>query len=1116
MATDEALTTSAAPGAPSGLVDDAASPRLQPPAWRLQPNALDCVAFIGLLLLSTFARENEHGELKEAIVWLPTGVAIAGLWILGARAWWCVAISAAALRVYLDYGSSVIVPGALGSAAEALLGAWMLERMRVDPSFSRLRDVVSLFVIAAIAPLASIGFSWIARALPHEFREMPFYSGWDGWWRMNALGVLVIVPVVGTWFCAKPERISGRSAFEAGAIAVVMLLVLGVVMALAPPGPLSILQLYLVLPVALFAAVRFGPRGAAASAALAGLLVAVGTSYGIGPFLSVAADVRHVAAQTFELSLVGVPLVCGALIAERELALASRLSADSLRRALQRFLPDTAYRIRGDGTIVDIVVPSGENHGETKGDTSELGPHELVGRPVEALGSAALAADMRRDIRATLEGAPSEPHDYRMTRAGHARMYEARYVRIGANEVLCLLRDVTRRRRTERLLVWEAEVLELVATGKASSEVLGRLLRGIEELSVGGHGSVLLLEGTRLYQASPNSLPAAYNAQIEGVEIGPLVGSCGTAAYHGRTVIVRDIANDPLWTEFADLALEHGLRACWSVPIRAASGRVLGSFAIYYREVREPLPEELAVVERAGALAGIALDRERREDLLASITRDLNEGIFRTTPDRGLIYVNDAFVRMFGYDSAEELLQVPPGELYADPSRREDMQRELVARGAVSDSEVLLRRRDGSTFVGLVRGVARPGSSGSAHYFDGAVSDVTVRKQLEDQLRQAQKMEAVGRLAGGVAHDFTNLLTAITGCAESLLDQAPSEGRARLDAREILRAAERGAALTRQLLAYSRQQVLAPQIHDMNRVVDELGAMLRRLIGEHIRLAVEHGGVHAFVKVDRGQIEQVVLNLALNARDAMALGGTLRITTTRVRLDDAAIEGRSDAKPGVYVCLSVEDSGVGMDANTRSRAFDPFFTTKELGKGTGLGLSTVQGIVHQSGGWVDLQSALGAGTKVRVYLPAVDEPAAPLPKLAIGAGSEQRAPETGTILVVEDEEIVRDLITWALRQAGFTVLEAENGERALEVARQTTSTIDLLVSDVVMPGMGGRMLAQRLRELRPGLRVLFVSGYTTDALPVHVDGEPGTEYLQKPFTRSELLGKLQGLLALPK
>ncbi|MCC6406937.1 MAG: MASE1 domain-containing protein [Planctomycetes bacterium] len=1112
MASDEALIPSAVPGASSGLVDAASSARLPSPAWRRRPTALACAVFIGMLLLSAVARESERGELRQAIVWLPTGVAIAGLWILSSRAWWCVTISAVAIRVYLGYGPSVIVPGALGSTAEALLGAWMLERMRVDPSFSRLRDVVSLFVIAAVAPLASIAFSWVARMLPDDFRTLPFYSGWDGWWRMNALGVLVIVPVVGTWFCARQERISRRSTIEAGAIAVVLLFVLGLVMTLAPPGPLSILQLYLVLPVALFAAVRFGARGAAASAALAGLVVAVGTSYGIGPFVSVAVDVRHVAAQTFELSLVGVPLVCGALIAEREVALASRMSAESLRRALQRFLPDTAYRIRGDGTIVDVVVPSTEPTGPTSG----LGPRELVGRSVEAIGSAALAADMRRDIRATLDGATSEPHDYRMTHAGRSRVHEARYVRIGADEVLCLLRDVTRRRRTERLLVWEAEVLELVATGKPSSDVLRRLLRGIEELSDGGHGSVLLLEGTRLYQASPNSLPPEYNARIEGIEIGPLVGSCGTAAYHGRTVIVRDIANDPLWAAFSNLALDHGLRACWSVPIRAASGRVFGSFAIYYREVREPSTDELAIVERAGALAGIALDRERREDLLASITRDVNEGIFRTTPDRGLIYVNDALVRMFGYDSAEELLQVPPSELYADPSRREDMQRELIARGAVSDFEVLLRRRDGSTFVGLVRGVARPGSGGSAHYFDGAVSDVTMRKQLEDQLRQAQKMEAVGRLAGGVAHDFNNLLTAITGCAESLLEQAPSEGRARLDAREILRAAERGASLTRQLLAYSRQQVLAPQVHDMNRVVDELGAMLRRLIGEHIRLAVEHGGVHAFVKVDRGQIEQVVLNLALNARDAMALGGTLRITTTRVELDEAALEGRSDAKPGVYVCLSVEDSGVGMDANTRSRAFDPFFTTKELGKGTGLGLSTVQGIVHQSGGWVDLQSALGAGTKVRVYLPAVDEPAAPLPRPASGAGFTHRVPESGTILVVEDEDIVRELITWALRQAGFTVLDAENGERALEVARTTQGTIDLLVSDVVMPGMGGRVLAQRLRELRPGLRVLFVSGYTSDALPVHVEGEPGTEYLQKPFTRSELLGKLHALLALPK
>jgi len=474
-----------------------------------------------------------------------------------------------------------------------------------------------------------------------------------------------------------------------------------------------------------------------------------------------------------------------------------------------------------------------------------------------------------------------------------------------------------------------------------------------------------------------------------------------------------------------------------------------------------------------------------------------------------MVYVNRAFATMFGYESPEAMLLVPSLALYADPDRREELKRLIDRDGSFTDEEVQFLRRDGSQFSALVSSTAVRGLNGTIQYYDGAVWDITDRKKLEEQLRQAQKMEAVGKLAGGVAHDFNNLLTAIGGYAESLLTTLPSDGVAYQDALEITRAASRAASLTRQLLAYSRQQILSPSVIDLQLVVDQLGGMLRRLIGEDIRLITRHAAGETFVRVDRGQIEQVVLNLVLNARDAMPQGGALTVATMPVELDEAYVRAHVGMTAGPHVCLLVQDTGSGMDAAVRSRAFDPFFTTKEPGKGTGLGLSTVYGIVKQSGGSVWLESTPGAGTTVRVYLPRVQE--RPEEERVAPLGSA--APVQGaTVLVVEDEQLVRDLVCRTLRRAGYTVLMAEHGDEALAISRTHVGPIDLVVTDVVMPRMNGSELAGRLLLERPGLRVLFVSGYPSEALDLRGSLEQGTEYLQKPFTPAVLLDRVRGLL----
>ena len=378
------------------------------------------------------------------------------------------------------------------------------------------------------------------------------------------------------------------------------------------------------------------------------------------------------------------------------------------------------------------------------------------------------------------------------------------------------------------------------------------------------------------------------------------------------------------------------------------------------------------------------------------------------------------------------------------------------------------------------------------------VRDVTSHKELEEQLRQAQKMEAIGQLAGGIAHDFNNILTTITGYSELLLDALDDDDPNHRHAARIRQASERATRLTSQLLDYARRRLLVPEILDINAVVANMGRMLRPLIGEHIDVRMALDPRAGGAKADRSGIEQVIMNLAVNARDALGSGGTLTLGTELVTLDEAAAK-LADMPPGRYVAIAASDDGEGMDAATRARIFEPFFTTKRVGKDTGLGLSTVYGIVKQSGGGITVESEVGRGTRFRVYLPSTALPiAAPPP----APQPTHLAAAKTTVLVVEDEPTVRDLVERYLRTAGYDVLVANDPLHALEISR--TRSIDLLVTDVVMPVMGGDVLAQRLRELQPTVRVLYISGYPDDAR-TGVPRVSNSVLLPKPFTPQVLV-----------
>jgi signal transduction histidine kinase len=427
----------------------------------------------------------------------------------------------------------------------------------------------------------------------------------------------------------------------------------------------------------------------------------------------------------------------------------------------------------------------------------------------------------------------------------------------------------------------------------------------------------------------------------------------------------------------------------------------------------------------------------------------------------------------------------------------------------VPDDETRLKRKDG-TLVDVVLSVAPLlDADGRPRGTIAVITDVTERKRLELELRQSQKMEAVGRLAGGIAHDFNNLLTVIIGRGESVLANLERSDPSRWDVELMLATSERAATLTRQLLAFSRRQVLQPKVLALHEVVGNVVPMLRRLIGEDIEIHTVAGAAPGRVRVDPAQIEQVIMNLAVNARDAMPQGGVLMITTTTADVTDVQARRLGGIQSGRWAILSVSDTGAGMDEETRVRVFEPFFTTKPLGQGTGLGLSMVYGIVEQHGGTITVESAPGRGTTFRIYLPRVDDAAAETETMD---RADRTALGTETILLVEDEDEVRELVGRMLQRSGYTVLVAADPRAALELSGRHTGPIHLLLTDVVMPEMSGRELRDRLSALRPEAKVVYMSGYTDEALGRHGVLEPDVVLLQKPFRFAELADRIREVL----
>ncbi|MES1186587.1 MAG: ATP-binding protein [Myxococcales bacterium] len=857
----------------------------------------------------------------------------------------------------------------------------------------------------------------------------------------------------------------------------------------------------------------------------------------------------------------------------------------------------------------------------------------------------------------------------------------------------------------------QRKVLEQVASGVPLPKVLHALAKLIEAQAPGMLCSILLVDEERgaLHHAAAPSLPTQYTAAFDGAAIGAHAGSCGADADISEQLVVEEVATHRYWQAHRELALRHGLRARSSTPIFSAKRELLGAFASYYREPRQPSASGQSWVDVASPLAAIAIERDRSERalrtsrdraqhlaqlysastaieqaLLASEQRlrvlnelgdamratsdpdrvlpvalellgrylgvsrcayanieadgdhynvphdftndcasmvgryrlsDLNPlrerrpdpwvvgnvdgagvhpagaqryrtlgvraficcSLYREGTRRAMMVVHDRVPRDWTPDEvalvqefvercwatieqrgaeaklrkseallsmasraaklggwilelreprviwSDEVYAIHEVEVGTEPTLEEainfyapeyrgrvrDAVHECVTVGKPFDFEAQLLTAKGRSLWVRAVGYAERDATGAVSRILGAFQDIGERQKLQEQLRQSQKMEAIGQLAGGVAHDFNNLLSVILGYSVLTADSLAPGHKLRADLDEITRAAERASELTRQLLAFGRKQVLQPRVIDLNHTVTKLRNMLRRVLGEDVTLSIVARDDLGKALVDPGQVEQVLLNLVVNARDAMPNGGTITIETDNVVLDPAYAETHSGVAAGPYVALTVTDTGVGMDELTLARIFEPFYTTKEQGKGTGLGLSMVWGIAAQSGGHVSVESKPGKGAAFTIYFPRVDAPLDELPSAPEGAPS-LRGMET--ILLVEDDESVRGLLRSILSRNGYQVVEAQNAGEAFLLCERHEGKLHLLLTDVVMPRMSGFELAERVAPLRPEMKVIYLSGHAEGAIGHHGLATPRLFVLEKPITPDALLHKVREVL----
>lgn len=697
--------------------------------------------------------------------------------------------------------------------------------------------------------------------------------------------------------------------------------------------------------------------------------------------------------------------------------------------------------------------------------------------------------------------------------------------------------DVTERRQAEETLRRLDRILRMRSAASQSlirATTEQELLQGVCDVAVREGGYRMAWVGFAQQDDAKSVLPMAVSGHDRGYVAainaswaeGPLGnGPVGRAIRSRAPQVFQDLETERGFDPWRTAALEHGYGSACGIPLALSDGTQV-VLVLYASDPSAFNAAEVELLVELGEDLAFGIKAKRDNDAVAAQQAQLT--LFRQVMDRSedsifmidvatgrFIDFNQTTLRQLGY-TAEEMRTLEAHDIVPRFEKQPQKFQDLVAemfRGEPVTRRSEHRRKDGSVYpVDISRTIVR---TDGRSVMLAVVRDVSVlvqadaeRTALQEQLLRSQRMESVGRLAGGVAHDFNNLLTVINASAELAMTELPPGSAVAEDLAQIRAAGERAADLTRQLLAFSRQQVMRREHLDLNAIVSKFLGMLRRVIGEDIRVEASLAAQDTPVFADPGQLEQVLMNLCVNARDAMPRGGTMTIATSRVMLDAGFASRHETMQAGPHVLLAISDTGVGMSADVQAKIFDPFFTTKEAGKGTGLGLATVYGIVKQSGGSIGVTSEVGRGSRFDVYFPLSEhESAAPVAPSAVKPprGSE-------TILVVEDEEGVRTVVRRLLSQAGYTVVEASSAKEALDRIATHPGPLDLVITDIVMPGISGIELAQMLRAERPGLRIILSSGYAAEAIDAHLDKEPGWSLISKPYMGQTLLREVRRVL----
>ncbi|PJZ53758.1 hybrid sensor histidine kinase/response regulator [Leptospira adleri] len=672
------------------------------------------------------------------------------------------------------------------------------------------------------------------------------------------------------------------------------------------------------------------------------------------------------------------------------------------------------------------------------------------------------------------------------------------------------LSDAEEQRKIELLLNHLFQVFEELSSGQSLKEILLTLTSAIEEYRSDIHASILLLDkdGITLRHGAAPSLPKEYNESIDGVKIGPKVGSCGTAAYTKKLVVVQNIQTDPLWEDYRDLAERFHLRSCWSHPILSTSNQVLGTFALYYNEPKKPSELDLRLIHSLAHIAGIAIERKRIEDLKSesearyrSLVEQASDTIFLTDQDGKYVEINPSGCSLLGY-TKEEFSNltiwdvIEPEDLKKNPLRMKELR---TSKPVLSERKLV--RKDGSVVpVEINAKILKNG------FLQGIVRNISERKTSEEIVRQAQKMESIGLLAGGVAHDFNNLLTMIMGSAEVMKLRIEGNPDLNKHVHRIIEAAKRGGSITKQLLLFSRPGSSELKPISISHIIREVTDILSFSLPKNISIETKIDLTNGIIRGDSGHLHQVILNLALNARDAMPDGGKITIQETTVKGEEVRrkfLAGNATE----YVCIGVSDTGKGMSPETKRRIFEPFFTTKERGKGTGLGLSIVDTITKNHFGFIDVESIANQGTTFKLYFPAVSA--------SDSTNTEDARQFTklqANVLIVDDEIMVLEVLKDILELSGCKVFTANSGKHALEVFQNPDLQIDLIITDLGMPEMSGDILFQKLKKINPEVKVIVTSGHIERDKKEKLLQEGVRAILDKPYKIEEVQSVIRKIL----